>query len=197
MQPIPNGSFSFPKETDLKKRCQYRFLASLVPNSLWSCSKVPKTLLFWWKVRRSFQPEAGSSPYTSCPVSRATCLPVGSEDQYLLRLEMQLVGSCGWYLFWQHRHLVAVAKANISTEKVGSTIISPDFSGGNALNACVGSRRRRGCLAALPLMMIVLFVLPALARVVWADECFCNCCVAKGSSRAWNASHGICVFLYV
>lgn len=79
---------------------------------------------------------------------------------------------------------MAVAKANISMEKVGSTIISPDFSGGNASNACIGSRRRRGCLAALLMLVIVLFVLPALAHVVWADVCFCNCCVAKESSQA-------------
>lgn len=184
LQPIPNRSFSFPKEPDLEKICQYSFLTSIVPNSLWSCSKVPEVLLFWRKVRRSFQPEAGSSPTPAVLSVGPHAFPWAPRTNICCGLK------CSWWevvvdisagstiILW------LLLRPNISMEKVGSTIISPDFSRGNASNACIGSRRRRGCLTVLLMLVIALFVLPALARVVWADVCFCNCCVAKESSQA-------------
>lgn len=81
--------------------------------------------------------------------------------------------------------LVAVAKAKNSMEKVGSTIISPFWEVMLLMLALEGGEDE--CLAALPLLMIVLPVLPTLAHVAGANACFCKqfrgCCVARELSR--------------
>ena len=113
---------------------------------------------------------------------------------------MQLVGSCGWYhCCWRYCCLVAVAKDNISTEEVGSTIISP-FQEVMLLMLAWEGGRRWECLAALLLLLIVLPVLPTLAYVVGANACFRkqfgSCCVARELSRPeTGATVFVCSFM--
>lgn len=136
----------------------------------------------------------------SRPIRQVICLPTSFKGWYLLWLERQLVGSCGRYLYcWHYCCLVAVAKANISTEKVGSTIISR-FQEVMLLNASIGRRRRWERSAVLPLLMIVLPVLPTLAHVLEANarfhKHFRGCCVAGDLSRPETpATVFVCSFM--
>lgn len=122
-----------------------QFLISRTPNSLWSCSKVPKIFLFWWKGLS--RPWAGNGTHTGVLTVLSTALWGHQPSPKLLGL----VFAVAWHVTCGKLWLVSLLLAVPSfcgccqgqhRHGKGGVNHNEPFSGGKASNASTGRRKR-------------------------------------------------------